>query len=178
MKTLYLIRHAKSSWENKNVSDYERPLNDRGKRDAPFMAGILKKKSVKIDLILSSPANRALTTAKIFAKEVGIPETKIITNENIYGANKNDLLKVLLETDDTVNNLMLFGHNPGLTYLSNYICDFSQRDVRRTPYGGFPETDNIPTCGIIGMQLDFDSWKYIGSKSCSFKFFEYPKKYL
>ena len=164
MKTLILIRHAKSSWENRNISDFERSLNDRGKRDAPFMADILKKKKIKIDLILSSPAVRAFKTAKIFARELEIEEKEIIINENIYEAGRKDLLKVLMETNDSINNLMLFGHNPGLTYLSNYLCDY--------------ETDNIPTCGIVCMQLDFDSWKYLGSKSCNFIFFEYPKKYF
>ena len=164
MKTLILIRHAKSSWENRNISDFERGLNDRGKRDAPFMAGILKEKKINIDLILSSPAVRAFKTAKIFARELEIEEKEIIINENIYEAGRKDLLKVLMETNDSINNLMLFGHNPGLTYLSNYLCDY--------------ETDNIPTCGIVCMQLDFDSWKYLGSKSCNFIFFEYPKKYF
>ena len=164
MKTLLLVRHAKSSWENKSISDFERVLNDRGKRDAPFMAGVLKKKGIKIDLILSSPAKRALITAKIFAKELGIPEKEIMADKNIYEASRKELLKLLIETDNSINNLMLFGHNPGLTYLSNYLCDF--------------ETDNIPTCGIISMQMDFDSWKYLGNKSCNLKFFEYPKKYF
>ncbi len=164
MKTLYLVRHAKSSWENKKVSDFDRPLNERGKKDASFIAEILHNKNIKVDKILSSPANRALTTAKIFAEQMGISEKEIDADENIYEAGKNDLLKILQKTDDSINNIMLIGHNPGLTYLSNYLCDF--------------ETDNIPTCGIICMQLDFDSWKYLGSKSCSFKFFEYPKKYL
>ncbi len=164
MKTLFLARHAKSSWENKNITDFERGLNDRGKRDAPFMAGILKKKKIKIDLILSSPAVRAFKTAKIFAKELEIKENEIVTDENIYEADRKDLLKVLISTGDSINNLVLFGHNPGLTYLSNYLCDY--------------EIDNIPTCGIVCMQLDFGSWKYLGSKSCNFIFFEYPKKYF
>jgi phosphohistidine phosphatase len=164
MKTLILVRHAKSSWENKNSTDYERTLSNRGKKDAPFMAGILKDKNVKIDLILSSSAIRALTTAKIFAKELGKAEKEIVADKNIYEAGRKDLLKILLETDDSVDDLMLVGHNPGLTYLSNYLCNF--------------ETDNIPTCGIVCMQLDFDSWKYLGNKTCSLKFFEYPKKYL
>jgi phosphohistidine phosphatase len=164
MKTLVLVRHAKSSWEDKNVPDFERTLNSRGKRDAPFMADILKTKNINIELILSSPAIRALSTAKMFAKELGIAEKEIIVNKNIYEAGRKDLLKILLETEDSINHLMLFGHNPGLTYLSNYLCDF--------------ETDNIPTCGIICMQLDFDSWKYLGNKTCSFTFFEYPKKYF
>ena len=163
MKTLFLVRHAKSSWGDKNITDFERGLNDRGKKDAPFMAEILKEKKIKIDLILSSPATRALTTAKIFAKEFGISEKRITADKNIYEANRKELLKILQEIADSVNHLMLLGHNPGLTYLSNYLCDF--------------ETDNIPTCGIICMQLDFDSWKYLGNKSCSFNFFEYPKKY-
>jgi len=164
MKNLYLVRHAKSSWENKNLPDFERTLNDRGKRDAPFMAKLLKDKKLLIDLIHSSPAVRAFTTAKIFANEFNIPEENIVKNESIYEADRRDLLKIITETDDSINNLMLFGHNPGITYLSNYLCDF--------------ETDNIPTCGIICMQLDFDSWKYLGNKSCNFKFFEYPKKFL
>jgi phosphohistidine phosphatase len=164
MKTLILVRHAKSSWEDKNATDFERTLNNRGKKDAPFMADILKNKNVKIDLILSSPAIRALSTAIIFAKEFGISEEEIVANKDIYEAGRKDLLKILLETDDSVDHLILFGHNPGLTYLSNYLCNF--------------ETDNIPTCGIVCMQLDFDSWKYLGNKTCSLKFFEYPKKYF
>jgi len=164
MKILYLVRHAKSSWENRNISDFERSLNDRGKRDAPFMAGILKEKKINIDLIISSSAVRAFKTAKIFARELEIEEKEIITNENIYEADRKDLLKILIVANDSINNLMLFGHNPGLTYLSNYLCDY--------------EIDNIPTCGIVCMQLDFDSWKYLGSKSCNFIFFEYPKKYF
>ncbi len=163
MKNLILVRHAKSSWENRSISDFERGLNNRGEKDAPFMAGILKKKNIKIDLIISSPAKRAITTAKIFAEELMVPEKKIAYNENIYEADRKDLLEVIIETHDSVNNLMLFGHNPGLTYLSNYLCDF--------------EIDNLPTCGIMGMQLNFDSWKFLGNKSCGFNFFEYPKKY-
>lgn len=164
MKTLILVRHAKSSWENKSASDFDRLLNERGKRDAPFMADILKKKKAKIDLILTSPAIRALTTAKIFAKELDIAEKEIVADKNIYEAGRKDLLKILLKTNDSFESLMLFGHNPGLTYLSNYLCNF--------------ETDNIPTCGIVCMQLDFDSWKYLGNKSCALEFFEYPKKYF
>ena len=164
MKTLYLVRHAKSSWENRNVSDFDRTLNDRGKRDAPFMAKLLKEKNIKVDMLLSSPAVRALTTAKIFAEEFSFPEDKIVTDKNIYEADRSDLLEILMDTPDSADSLVLFGHNPGITYLSNYLCDF--------------ETDNIPTCGVICMHLDYDSWKYLGNKTCGFKFFEYPKKYL
>ena len=164
MKTLYLVRHAKSSWENRNVPDFDRTLNERGKRDAPFMAKLLKEKKTEIDLILASPANRALSTAKIFAKEFSLPDDSIVKEEDIYEAGRNNLMEILVKTDDSINNLALFGHNPGITYLSNYLCDF--------------ETDNIPTCGVICMQLDYDSWKYLGNKVCGFKFFEYPKKYL
>jgi len=164
MKTLYLVRHAKSSWENRNLTDFDRTLNDRGKRDAPFMAKLLKDKKIASDLILSSPAVRAFTTAKIFANEFNISEEDIVKNESIYEADRSDLLKIITAIDDSINNLMLFGHNPGITYLSNYLCDF--------------ETDNIPTCGIICMQLGFDSWNYLGNKTCRFKFFDYPKKYL
>lgn len=164
MKTLYLVRHAKSSWENRSVSDFDRTLNERGKRDAPFMAKILKEKEIAVDLMLSSPAVRALTTANIFASEISFPENKIVKEKDIYEADRSELMDVIMKTDDSVNDVMLFGHNPGITYLSNYLCNF--------------ETDNIPTCGIVCMQMDFDSWKYLGNKSCSFKFFEYPKKYL
>jgi phosphohistidine phosphatase len=164
MKVLYLVRHAKSSWENRKISDFDRTLNDRGKRDAPYMAKLLKDKKLAIDLFLSSPARRALSTAKIFANEFDISEEKIIKNENIYEADRSDLLEMLINTPDSFNSLILFGHNPGITYLSNYLCNF--------------ETDNIPTCGVISMELDFDSWKYLGNKTCSFRFFEYPKKYL
>ena len=163
MKTLYLIRHAKSGRDNRNQSDIERPLNERGKKDAPVMAGIIKKKIDKIDLIVSSPAVRALTTAEVFAEKFGVNKNQLITDERIYEADTKDLLTVVQNINDSLDDVMLFGHNPGLTYFSNYLCNY--------------ETDNMPTCGVICMQMEYDSWKFSGNKIFTFKYFEYPKKY-
>ncbi|AFH49501.1 Phosphohistidine phosphatase SixA [Ignavibacterium album JCM 16511] len=163
MRQLILVRHAKSSWDNPELDDFDRPLNKRGKRDAPFMAILLAEKKVKPDLILSSPAVRTKLTAIEIAKKLGIDKDKIIWNEKIYLASSSKLLKILTGIDDKVRSVMLIGHNPGLTDLQNYLCK--------------EEIDNIPTCGIVCMRTQKD-WKSITSKDFELVFFDYPKKYF
>lgn len=163
MKTIYLARHAKSYWKDQSIPDFDRPLNSRGKRDAPFMGKILKDKMIKPDLIISSPAKRTKKTAIAIAIKIGYPEKDIIYNEELYEASSNTILKLIKKIDEKYESVMIFGHNPGLTMLNNQISDFY--------------IDNIPTCGIVALNLD-DKWNSIGKNTCKHLFFEYPKLYL
>lgn len=162
MKTLYLGRHAKSSWKNMDLADIDRPLNKRGKRDAPFMGKLLADKGIKPDLIISSSAKRAAATAKVIASEINYPEEEIIFDENIYEASGRGLLEIISGTDEEYNSIMLFGHNPGVTVLQNNLSEHF--------------IDNIPTCGVVALEFK-TSWNEIELKSAGFIFFEYPKKY-
>jgi len=162
MKTLYLSRHAKSSWRDPELSDIERPLNKRGKRDAPFMGKLLAEKGINPDLIISSPAKRASSTAKIIASELNYDKEKIIFDKNIYEGTGRRLLEIISEIKEKYNFVMLFGHNPGLTVLSNNLSD---RFI-----------DNIPTSGVVALEFS-TSWEEIELNSAGFIFFEYPKKH-
>ena len=162
MKTLYLIRHAKSSWKQPELSDFERPLNKRGKNDAPFMGKLLSDKGVNPSLIISSPAKRASVTAKIIASEINYPKEKIVFDENIYEAAGRGLLEIISGMEEKYNSVMLFGHNPGLTVLHNNLSDHF--------------IDNIPTCGVVALEFK-TSWNEIRLNSAGFMFFEYPKKH-
>jgi phosphohistidine phosphatase len=164
MKRLYLIRHAKSSWKDPTVVDFDRPLNKRGKRDAPFMGKRIKSYQVQPDLIISSPANRAAKTAKIIAEEIGVPKKQIVYDESIYEAGVASLLHVIRNIDNSANQVMLFGHNPGLTMLAEYLTHIL--------------VDNIPTCGIFCVDFAIDSWKEVAEGSGKVVFFDYPKKHL
>ncbi|MCW8803191.1 MAG: histidine phosphatase family protein [Ignavibacteriaceae bacterium] len=160
MKTLYLTRHAKSSWTNPRLTDFDRPLNNRGKRDAPFMGKVLKDKKVKIGLIISSPAKRTKKTAIAIAEKLSYSEKKIMFNEDLYEASSNTLIKVIKKVDEKYDSVMIFAHNPGLTLLNNHI---SKNYI-----------DNIPTCGIVALQLN-NKWSEVDKNTCKFLFFEYPK---
>lgn len=162
MKTLYLCRHAKSSWKQPGLDDFDRPLNKRGKKDAPLMGELLEDKGIKPDLIISSPAKRASKTASIIASAVCYDKDKINFKDEIYEASGEELLEVIKGIDDKFNTVMIFGHNPGLTMLHNYL---SKHYI-----------DNIPTCGVVALQLK-SSWKDIDKYSAKFLFFEHPKLY-
>jgi len=163
MKTIYLVRHAKSSWKYPNLDDFERPLNKRGRKSAPFMGTILKKLKVAPDLILSSPANRASMTARIIANQISYPLEKICFSESIYQFSANALIDVIKHLDDEVDKAMLVGHNPALTDLANYFGD--------------KPISNIPTSGVFCADLDIPSWAKISDHCGKLKFFEFPKKH-
>lgn len=163
MKTIYLARHAKSFWGDQSISDFDRPLNKRGKRDAPFMGGILKDRKVKPDLIISSPAKRTKKTTIEIAKKIGYQENKIFFNEELYEASFSTILMTLKKTDEKNNSIILIGHNPGLTLLNNLISDYY--------------LDNIPTCGIVALRFD-KKWSELDKNTCKFLYFEYPKLYF
>ena len=162
MKNLYLVRHAKSTREYPELTDFERPLNIRGRIDAPVMSELLKKMGALPDLILTSPANRTMATARLFAEHLNYPQNKIQVVEEIYEAWRETLVDVLKTIDSKNESVILIGHNPGLQLLAEYLTDFPH--------------DNIPTCGIVGLELDIDNWAAIKEKSAKLMFFEYPKK--
>jgi len=165
MKRLFLIRHAKSSWGDPDRADIDRPLNERGKRDAPVMGERLKKEhKAKPDLIISSPAKRALRTAKIIATALDYPEGKIEIKASLYASGVPAMLDVIRHLDDSLGEVMLFGHNPDLTSLANYLSN--------------QQVENIPTCGIFCVDFDIKSWKDMKNQKGIFKFFDYPKKHF
>ena len=161
MKTLYLIRHAKSSWDYPELTDFERPLNKRGKRDAPIMGQRLKKRSVLPDLMLSSPANRALTTCQIIANEIGYPSTGILTRNEIYHAGSQTLLSIVQSLKDKNQSVMIFGHNPGFTHLANELTSMN--------------LNNIPTCGVFACEFASETWQTIQYGQGKLLFYDYPK---
>ncbi|HYF67564.1 MAG TPA: histidine phosphatase family protein [Ohtaekwangia sp.] len=164
MKTLYVIRHAKSSWDDGGLSDFERPLNDRGKRDALKMAKRLIEKHVHPDLMLSSSAKRAYATAKRIAKVLGFKKDNIKTDERLYHADEETILSVIHEIKSTCSTAFIFGHNPGLTDFVNTLRN-DELDI-----------ENIPTCGIVAFSIPVDTWKDVTWGSGKILFYDYPKK--
>ncbi len=144
MKVLTLIRHAKSSWKHEGLADFERPLNGRGRRDAPFMAELFGRLPDKPDLLVSSHATRALTTARIFARYLDYPLEKLQLSEQIYEVGASALLDFVGWLPDHANNVAMFGHNPGFTDLLNLLTD--------------ENLENIPTTGIAMIELPVKQW--------------------
>jgi phosphohistidine phosphatase len=161
MKKLYVIRHAKSSWDNPLQDDFDRPLNKRGERDAPRMAKRLKEKRITPDLMLTSPANRALSTCEKIAHILQYAPGKIKTERSLYHANEDEILMVVKKLNEKHDEVIIIGHNPGLTNFVNKLTD--------------ARIDNIPTCGIVACFMDVDSWKKITWDSGKVDFFDFPK---
>jgi phosphohistidine phosphatase len=164
MRTLYLIRHAKSSWKDEGVTDFDRPLNKRGNRDAPFMASLLKKEKVLPDLIISSPAVRAISTAEIFAEKLNLTQEKILLEKSLYLCGIKELEAIVQSIPDTNKIVFLFGHNPAITHYANHL--------------GNKFITNIPTCGIVGIEFKEKSWREVERSKGKTFLFEFPKKYL
>ena len=161
MKKLTLIRHAKSSWEYPELMDYERPLNTRGLKNAPEMGKRLAAKGIKPDLIMSSPALRAITTAGLIAGQVDYSAEKIVKNNQIYDAWLDDLVKVIHQVPDDIHHLFLIGHNPGLPDLAEHLCNF--------------EVYKFPTCAVVQIEFNTTGWKNLAGKSGIVSFYDYPK---
>ena len=162
MKELILVRHAKSSWKDPTLSDHERPLNKRGKRDAPEMGERLAASGYDPDLIVSSSADRALDTARTIAGKLGYPRERIAVEERLFHAGVAELLHVIRGVDDPVDILMLFGHNPGLTDLANHI--------------GPREILNMPTCAVLHLRFQADTWSTVGDVPGEEVRYDYPKR--
>ncbi len=160
MKRLYIIRHAKSDWSNPTLHDYDRPLNKRGKKNAPFMGKILREKGIVPDLIISSPAYRARETAKKIAKKVAYKE-EIMYDEHLYDASLKTILEIVNYIEDEYDTVFLIGHNPSLNMLGFYLVDFNK---------------NIPTSGVLEIELNCSTWKEVNKKCSKLVSFDYPKK--
>jgi phosphohistidine phosphatase len=165
MRTLFLIRHAKSSWGNPGLRDFDRPLNSRGLHDAPKMAQLLAQQGVIPDLLVSSPAKRALTTAQFFAEAFKIDASEIQREANIYEAFPQEILRLISDLPETATTVLLFGHNPTFTEVANR---FVENDF----------LDNVPTCGIVKIISTATSWSsfYEGNSKVAACYF--PKEVL
>jgi len=161
MKKLFIIRHAKSSWKDSSLDDFERPLNKRGRLNAPFMGSKLKEKNVVPDIIISSPAKRAKSTAEIIAKQVKYSK-EILYKKDIYEVGESAIKKILKKLDNKISTLFIFGHNPDLEILVENYVSFDE---------------NIPTCGIVEIEFDCKRWRDISSKNAKLISFDYPKRY-
>ncbi|MFZ6024122.1 MAG: SixA phosphatase family protein [Bacteroidota bacterium] len=161
MKQVLIIRHAKSSWNNAFSGDFERPLNDRGHRDAPRMAEKIKARGISIQAFLSSTANRALTTAVYFAEAYGKTKKDILLHPELYHAPELVFYDVIKTIPAEIDTAAVFSHNPGITAFVN----------------GLTETriDNMPTCGIFAIQFESNRWEDFNTAKKRFWFFDYPK---
>ena len=158
-KTIYITRHAKSDW-HVGASDYNRPLNPRGSKDAPRMGKHLCSKGFVPELIISSPANRAISTARLIAHEVGYNLDRIIEEESAYNAPYQNHVAILSSIPDSISSVMLFAHNPGLSYLVEYLTD---------------ESIELKTCCIACVELEVESWSALHASTCTLKEYISPK---
>lgn len=163
MKKIILIRHAKSSWNSGVLQDIDRPLNQRGRRDAPFMAKKLKGIVPKIDGIVKSPSRRTSQTSKFFLDEFSLNGDVEISDPNLYHGTLYNILDAVQSLPSEWETALLFGHNPGMTYVAEY-------------FGG-KEIVNVPTCGMLIVQSKVKDWAYLNNENSKIKSFEYPKKY-
>ena len=162
MKTLTIVRHAKSSWKDHTLRDRDRPLNKRGERDAPVMGQRIAAASIRPSLILSSPAVRAWTTAKVIAAKISYPIEFLQREPDLYMASVNDMLDIIVAQDTGFNSLMLVAHNPGLTDFANFLVP------------GL--TSNLPTAGVVSVNIDQEDWSLYERPKTKLVFHDWPKK--
>lgn len=160
-KILYLVRHAKSSWKDHSLADIDRPLNKRGRRSAPDMGKRMSDQDHKPDLIVSSPANRAFTTARKIAKETGYEISDILIDKRMYFSGTRGMKELLEEQDDRYQKVMIVGHNPAMTGLMNDLADTS--------------VYNMPTCAVAVIGFDMNSWADLHSTDGDLLGYDYPK---
>lgn len=161
MKTLLLIRHAKSGWDDPSLSDFDRTLTERGKSDAKMMAQRIKEQSIDIDSFVSSPAKRAKKTAKIFMKELKKNVEEILLIPDLYEASVNNFYSTIENLEDTRNVVAVFAHNPGITEFVN--------SLKCSP------VYNMPTCAVFALKIKTNYWKDFHEAEKQFLFFDYPK---
>ncbi len=160
-KILYLVRHAKSSWSDASLADRDRPLNKRGRRSAPDMGRRLAAEGHQPELIISSPARRAFSTAIKIAKEVGLKKSEIIKDESLYFSGTSSMLNLLETLDDRYQKVMIVGHNPAMTSLLNILCD--------------SPIHNMPTCAIAVISFDMESWSGLSMEGGEMLAYDFPK---
>lgn len=161
MKSVTIVRHAKSSWDEPGLADRERPLNKRGERDAPKMGKRIADAGIRPSLIVASPAVRAWTTAQIVAREIGYPLEFLQREKDLYLASVDDILGVIAAQDTGFNNMMLFGHNPGFTEFANYLVP------------GL--TNNLPTAGVVSVNIDVEDWNLYDQPETELVLHDWPK---
>ncbi len=161
MKRLTLVRHGKSSWNDTDLADFDRPLNQRGERDAPRMGERLYRRNLRPALILSSPAQRARQTAKALTAQLKLAPEQLRFDASIYEAEPADLLKLIRSFEEEWQQVLLVGHNPGLTELGNLLADCG--------------LDNLPTCGVLVIDFDVSSWRQVAPLGGTLALFDSPK---
>jgi phosphohistidine phosphatase len=161
MKRLILVRHAKSSWKDLSLKDFDRPLNGRGKRNAPMMGKRLMSSGILPDVVVSSPAKRAWTTALLIAGEIHFKQEDLIADPEVYEADQETLLGIIGNFSADWQAVMLVGHNPGLTELADWLSD--------------REFENLPTCAVCGIEFTVASWADITGGSGTVYHYDYPK---
>jgi phosphohistidine phosphatase len=161
-KTLFLVRHAKSSRDDPRLADRDRPLNKRGKRDAPAMARRVAQRAERPEVIVTSPAVRAMATAKAMADGLDVVAPHLVTLESLYDAAADALLQVIHGLDNRYSRAMIVGHNPGMTDLANLLA-------RAT-------IENIPTCGVVIVRFPTPTWADIRGGTGEMVEFDYPKR--
>ena len=161
MKTLYIVRHAKSSWKFNELPDRDRPLKGSGIRDALNVADYLAENSVRVDAIFSSPAVRALHTALMFSRRLGFPFSDIQIRDELYLEGWKSMREVARSINNDWDSVMLFGHNPDITHFINHATDTHIR--------------HIPTTGMVSLEFPIHTWAEMDT-GARLLFFEYPKK--
>ena len=161
MKSLLLVRHAKSSWPLPSINDFDRPLNERGKANAAMMADRILQKKIRVEAFVSSPAVRALSTCRYFAHAYHKKEKDIILVPELYHAAPEDFYTVIEELPELYSCIALFSHNPGITAFINALTSY--------------KIDQMPTCGIFGVQMAISKWSAFRDAEKQFWFFDYPK---
>lgn len=159
-----MIRHAKSSWDDIAMNDFDRPLNERGKRDAPLMAELLYNRKIPVDSFISSPAKRAQKTAAYFAKQFGYNLEQIVLIDSLYLAGAEVFYNVIEQADNALHHLAVFSHNPGITNFVNTLTNAIK-------------IDDMPTCAMFAVQANISSWRDFRSTDKNFLFFDYPRNH-
>ena len=161
MKTLFLVRHAKSSKDDPTLVDRDRPLADRGRKEAPKMGKRLAKRDVKPDLVVSSPALRALTTAQLITDEIGYERKDIVVDDRLYASSADGLLAVIRALDKKFDRVMLFGHNPEFTELAHRLSI---------------DIVDLPTCAVAEFRFDTKKWSDVGEVEPAQSTLDHPQK--
>lgn len=160
MRTLFLLRHAKSDWSNAALADFDRPLNDRGLRTAPFMGELMARKNIHPDLIISSPAERAMRTA-LLVKESSGSNCAINYDERIYDASPQALRTVISQISDGVHSALIVGHNPGMEGIIRYLTG---------------DSEPMPTAALASITLEIKSWRDVTDNCGKLEYIVRPKE--
>lgn len=164
MKEVIFVRHAKSDWGNETLKDVDRHLSERGYNDAYFLSEWFAKNHKSPELIISSTATRAISTALIFARELTFNAKNVVLSEKIFDANTDDILSVIRDLDNSKSRLMLFGHNPGFTNICNELSEEMF-------------FDNVPTCGIVSITFATDNWHGVTQEHGKLHYYKFPKDF-